>query len=404
MVMDYFEFSDYGFYQRQDFIRVVFKRYYYFEIPISEFEEIGKYHIKEGQIGFDNTDKVGKKFLTLLDKYLRNKLVHTLNGKRTVFIDEDSEIPLIGTNEFGIIDRNTSVIEMKPLTGCNHSCIFCSVDEGKNKKNADYLVDCDYLIKEVEKIACLKKHPVEINIGPQGEPLLYPDIVELVKRLKQIDNIYFVSMNSNGSILTKKLVDELCEAGLGRINLSINSLNKQLEDKLSGVCVNIDNLLSVLEYAKDKIEIMPAPVIVFGLNDSEKNVSDLIKLGVHLKKNFPYIGIQNYLEYKEGRTPVKEKSMTDFYKWLEEYEKKTGIKLKLCASDFNIFEDKVLEKPFFKDDVVKATIKCPGRKKNEVICSYLGRAITVKGCSLEKGSVKIRIVRDKHNIFVGVPV
>lgn len=183
--MDYFEFSDYNFSELGEFVRVVFKKYYYFDIPISEFESVGEYDLKDGQIGFPNTDKIGKKFLHLLSKYLHEGIIHSLNGKRVVYIDKDGGIPLIGSNEFGIIDRNTSVLEIKPLTGCNHNCVFCSVDEGKNKKNYDYLVDCDYMISEVEKIAVLKKHPVEINIGPQGEPLLYPDILDLIEKLKK---------------------------------------------------------------------------------------------------------------------------------------------------------------------------------------------------------------------------
>jgi len=409
MVMEYFDFKDYKFCERHSgegaFVRVVFKKFYYFEIPRSEFSEIGIYSIKDGQIGFENTDKIGKKFIHLLDKYLRNNLIHTLNGKRTVYIDRESEIPLIGSNEFGIVDRNTSVLEIKPLTGCNHNCVFCSVDEGQNKKNFDYLVDCDYLVSEVEKVAALKKNPIEINIGPQGEPLLYPDIVDLIENLKKIPNIYFISMNSNGSLLTKELVDQLFFAGLGRINLSINSADGGKEKELSGNSVNLHNIITMAEYAKGKFQIMLAPVIVPGLNDDENNVDALIKFGMKLKKEFPFIGIQNFLEYDGGRVPIKKaRSMEEFYKWLMPFENKHAIRLKLTNVDFNIFPDKVLNLPMRKDDVVKAQIKCHGRKKGEVVCSANGRCITVRGCMLDKGTIKVKIVRDKHNIFVGVLV
>jgi uncharacterized Fe-S cluster-containing radical SAM superfamily enzyme len=159
------------------------------------------------------------------------------------------------------------------------------------------------------------------------------------------------------------------------------------------------------KYASDKFQVMPAPVIIPGLNDDEKNVDTLIELGLKLKKDFPYIGMQNFLEYQGGRVPIKKaRSMDDFYKWLVSFEKKHNIRLKLTNIDFNIFPDKVLESPMSKDDVVRAQIKCPGRKNSEVVCVANGRCITVRGCAVSKGTIKVKIVRDKHNIFVGVVV
>ncbi|MFA6088821.1 MAG: radical SAM protein [Candidatus Woesearchaeota archaeon] len=406
--MEYIELKEYNFLERKDeetsqeFVRVIFKKYYYFDIPKQEISELSENEldIKSNKIGFKNVDKIEKKFYNLLDKYQRNNLTHALNQKSTIFIDKDSGIPLIGTNEFGIIDRNTSILEIKPLTGCNYSCIFCSVDEGKNKKSYDYLVDCDYLIEEVEKVASLKRHPVEINIGPQGEPLLYPDIIQLIKKLKEIKNIYFVSMNSNGSVLTKELIDELKEAGLGRLNLSLNAIDEDVEEKLICTKTNIKKILEMAEYAKDKFQVMLAPVLIPTLNENQ--VDKLIEVALKLKKIFPHIGIQNYLEYKGGRTPVKEWSFDKFYAFLKKYEEKHGIRLKLAPEDFNIFPDKTLDKPFEKDATIKAQIKCHGRKKNEVIAVAEGRCITIKGSHLDKGHVRVKIVRDKHNIFNGI--
>lgn len=210
-------------------------------------------------------------------------------------------------------------------------------------------------------------------------------------------------MNSNGSMLTKELVDKLFFAGLGRINLSINSVSDEMEKKLCGSNANLASVLKMAEYACDKFQVMPAPVIVPGLNDDEQNVDALIKLGLRLKKEFPHIGIQNFLEYSGGRIPVKKaRSMDDFYKWLVLFEKTHNIRLKLTNLDFNIFPDKVLDSPMSKDDVVRALIKCPGRKNGEIVCVANDRCITVRGCTVSKGTIKVKIVRDKHNIFVGV--
>ena len=47
-----------------------------------------------------------------------------------VRITADSDIPLVGSLYFGIIDRGTSLLQVRPSCGCNLNCPFCSVDAG----------------------------------------------------------------------------------------------------------------------------------------------------------------------------------------------------------------------------------------------------------------------------------
>ena len=61
--------------------------------------------------------------------------------------------------------------------------------------------------------------------------MLYPDIVELVRQLKQIKEVAVVSMQSNGTLFDADKIKALEEAGLDRINLSIHAL----EPAISGL-------------------------------------------------------------------------------------------------------------------------------------------------------------------------
>ncbi|MEM2002843.1 MAG: hypothetical protein QXT77_09385 [Candidatus Methanomethylicaceae archaeon] len=45
-----------------------------------------------------------------------------------------NDLPLVGTVYFGIIDRGTNVLQIRPTTYCPLSCIFCSTDAGPNSK------------------------------------------------------------------------------------------------------------------------------------------------------------------------------------------------------------------------------------------------------------------------------
>ena len=97
-----------------------------------------------------------------------------------VRIPDDAELPLIGCICFGLIDRGTNLIQVRPISGCNLNCIFCSVDEGPNSKTrvTSYVVDLDYLMEWFIEIAKFKgnKH-IEAHIDGTGEPTLYPQLV-----------------------------------------------------------------------------------------------------------------------------------------------------------------------------------------------------------------------------------
>jgi len=66
-------------------------------------------------------------------KYKKD-LVYALNGNKAIYVDEDIEMPLIGLNFLGIVDKGSEIIEIKPITNCNLACSFCSVDEGLDQE------------------------------------------------------------------------------------------------------------------------------------------------------------------------------------------------------------------------------------------------------------------------------
>ena len=105
------------------------------------------------------------------------------------------------------------------------------------------------------------------------------------------------------------------------------------------------------------------------------------------------------------RNPVKPYSFDKFNKLLEENEKEHNVKLKLSLDeDFSIKPDNRLSKPFKKKQVIEAEIKGYGRKRTERLAVAKDRTINVFGCPQDyklSGKANVRIIRDKHNIFVG---
>lgn len=290
------------------------------------------------------------------------------------------------------------------------NCIYCSVNEGDNQKTIDILIDPYYLISWAQKVAKEKSHPVEFNINPQGEPLLYPFLEELIFGLKEIENCKVISINTNGTLFTKQKIDNLIKSGITRLNISLNTLDKETANKLSGKSYNVDYVLSMIKYAQEKdLPVLIAPVIVPTYNDSnEKDIEPLIKFATTLKSSYPKIGFQKFLCNKGGRNPVDEIPFEDFFKNLEQFEEKYNLILtpKPNYNPFDIYEDKTLEKPFKKDEIVKVEVLFPGRKLSETICKAKDRIITLRGLNpnSNKKFLNVKIVREKANIFIAVPL
>ena len=398
-------FKDLSFEKDKDKVKVNFLRLFYFYLEEKSLHRIGSFEINKNSINFENVSESSarKKFEFLLYNAFKN-LKNRLNNKTTIYIHQSSGIPLIGTNYFGLIDRGTNIIEVKPITSCNISCIFCSVDEGPySRRKADFVVEKDYLVNELKKIVEFKKsHNIDAHINAQGEPTLYADMVELVRGIMSIKGIKTSSIDTNGTLLTKQLIDELAEAGLTRINLSLNALDQEKAQKLAGYPYNLNKIIEIARYIPTKMDLIIAPVWVPGYNDDELPKLAKFAEEIGAGKNCPPIGIQNMLNYRFGRNIAENVPFEVFYEKMRELEQKHNVKLIFNKTAFNVEDLPELPKPFRKGQIVKAEIILPGRIGNEKLAVAGNRLISVPNCHKEIGEgVKLRIKRTKHNIFLG---
>ncbi|MBI2580607.1 radical SAM protein [Candidatus Woesearchaeota archaeon] len=397
---------------------------YMFEVERTALESIGKFEIvgKGSSIEFKGVDETAARngFNALLNEGLNN-LTNGITRKKTLYIHRYSGIPLIGTTSFGIIDRNTNMIEVRPLTGCNMNCIFCSVDEGlASRKTSEVVIEEKYLAAEAKKLAEFKgcecnsakgrmhnrAHPdlCHVIINSQGEPTLYKPLPQLISDLKAIAAVKTITLITNGTLLTEKLIDELAAAGLTMLNISLNAIDPKIAKIMEGHgSYDVEKVKRMAAYAaaKTAIKVTLAPVIVGNYNDSEME-----KIVAFAKEIGATTAMQNYLFYRKGRNPGNAQQMPwpKFYSELESLEEKYGSKLVFSAADYKIIKTRPLPKPFRKGQTVKATVISEGRYPKELIAAAEGRIITLPDCdrNLRSGEkIKIKIVSDKHNIFYG---
>ena len=317
---------------------------------------------------------------------------------KLIRITKDSGIPLVGCIAFGIIDRGTDMIQVRPTSVCNQKCIYCSTNANNLKVHpVNYEVELNYLLEYVEEVAKFKEMLIECNIDSVGEVMAYPKIIELVKGLRKMKGVKRISMQTNGSLMTPATVKELEKAGVGQINLSINTLDVNLAKKLAGV--EHYDVKKVVEVAKtiaaSKIELLLAPVWMPKLNE----MGEIIELAKELDAK---IGIQKYEVYKYSRK-AKSKPVTywKFYDELRKLEKEHGAKLILTKEDMNIKKAKRLPTKFGEGERVQLELKCEGWWSGQMLGVGKNRVVTINNCKAKPNDlVNVKILENKNNIYL----
>lgn len=331
------------------------------------------------------------------------RIVHHTTKRNLYYITRESGIPLMGHSAFGIIDRGTNLLQIRPITGCNLNCIFCSVDEGKRSRTKanDFIVDPDYMIEWYKKIAEFKGKGVEAHIDGQAEPFLYPYIDQLIESLSNVRDTEVISIQTNGTLLNEKMIDKL-EGKLDRINLSISTLDEEKARKIYGIRYPVEKVNSVAELiANSKIDLLIAPVWLPRINDEDIRKIIEFALEIGAGKKWPPLGIQKYIPYAGGRKLKHVISFKTFYEELRKLEEEYGVKLVLSPRDFGIEKRKRFPAPVRKGEILSGKIVLDGRNHGERIVVIRDRVVTVQTNKDVGEHVKFKITRAKDGILVG---
>ena len=164
------------------------------------------------------------------------------------------------------LGRNITYLRISVTDKCNLRCRYCMPEDGVCRKDhADMLTE-DEIITAVEAAAALGITKVRIT---GGEPLVKKNIVSICRRTAAVEGIREVCLTTNG-ILLPQLAGPLREAGVKRLNLSLDTLD---EDKYAYITRvgKLETFQAGLDAAFaagfEKIKINA--VLIGGFNDDE---------------------------------------------------------------------------------------------------------------------------------------
>lgn len=158
---------------------------------------------------------------------------------------------------------------------CNLRCAYCLPETGVKWMAPEKLLNVDEIIEVVRVAADLGITKVRLT---GGEPLVRNDLLSIVKQISQINGITDLSLTTN-AIRLGELAKPLAEAGLQRVNISLDTLQPEKYHRITrlGDFQKAWNGILAAE-AAGLLPIKLNCVVVGGLNDDE--IVDLATLSV----------------------------------------------------------------------------------------------------------------------------
>lgn len=158
---------------------------------------------------------------------------------------------------------------------CNLRCIYCMPEEMTFRPSAALMQD-EEIIRLTRLFARLGFDKIRLT---GGEPTVRANVVEIVRQIAATPGIRSVTMTTNG-ILLKRLARPLAEAGLQRVNISLDTLNPAKFKRLTrwGDIEDVwEGILAAEEAGLTPIKLNA--VVVRGYN--EEDVADLARLSLN---------------------------------------------------------------------------------------------------------------------------
>ena len=167
------------------------------------------------------------------------------------------------------LKRPLRELRLSVIDRCNFRCTYC-MPLGSMKGKGSFLpleklLTDHEIVNLVEAFVGLGVNKLRIT---GGEPLIRPGLPALIEQLAAIRGLDDIALTTNGVMLNRLAVD-LANAGLGRLTVSLDTLDPEVLDAMSGGKARLDEVLAGIEAAEqagfERIKINT--VVQKGVND-----------------------------------------------------------------------------------------------------------------------------------------
>lgn len=182
------------------------------------------------------------------------------------------------------IGRRIDYLRVSVTDRCNLRCRYCAPPGSLVQAFPDVLT-----ADEIAKVVGVGRDRGVVHVRlTGGEPLVRPDILSIVSRVKSL-GIPDLSMTTNGMYLTE-LAGPLKRAGLDRVNVSLDSLSPEVFREVTGngdVNKVLAGIRAALEAGLNPVKVNV--VVMAGVNETE--VEDLARLSLDMPVSVRFIEV-----------------------------------------------------------------------------------------------------------------
>ena len=182
-----------------------------------------------------------------------------------------------------MVNSKINYLRISVTDRCNLRCIYCLPRGIKSFLPHSEILSYEEIAEVIRILSDCGVRKVRLT---GGEPLVRRGIENLVKMVKMAPSISEFSMTTNGLLLGEKAA-VLKEAGLDRVNISLNTLQEKRYEKISGYA-NFQNVWNSIPVALKTFKAVKLNAILFqGINDDE--IIDFAELSIEYNLSVRFI-------------------------------------------------------------------------------------------------------------------
>jgi len=179
-------------------------------------------------------------------------------------------VKLMGILLLHITRRRYINLYLDPVMACNLRCRMCYFSNDVERQSLGGRFSDD----DIEAIDRAMFHRViKLQIGCGAEPTVYPKLPELVQRARH-RGIPFISVTTNGNLLTAEKMQQLVEAGLSELTISAHGMTKATYEHLMQRA-SFDRFLALIDILRDVRHSHPDFRIRLNYTVNEDNIDEL---------------------------------------------------------------------------------------------------------------------------------
>lgn len=212
--------------------------------------------------------------------------------------------------------RTIEYVRISLTEACNFLCPYCRTEEITPESQQNLVTPEEWLII----LEAFHRLGVKAVRFTGGEPLLYPHLEELIRKVSQEGWFEDLSMTTNGSLLAPR-AKALAKAGLQRVNISLDSVTEAVfndrvgrKGQLSAVLAGVESALEV-GFSSVKINtVLMEPMVDAEVEELLRYVED-------------WLVTWRFIEYMPFQGQMF--NPPTFHEWKEQLERVIGAPLRL---------------------------------------------------------------------------